>query len=142
MRIDINSDVDKFQTSTVKGFTGKQILFIGIALLIGGSIGILLHFVAHLPLIISTYIAIPFVVPFGLAGFYNRGGMDFFTIVKKIYEHITLPLLVFKSTELAMGVPAVKILSKSERKKLRRKIKKDAAIEIKNKRKEERKQSK
>lgn len=99
MKIEINSDIDKYKETIALGLNAKQMVFSILAL--GVGTGIVLGLYNIVGMTAAVYIAIPFVAPIGLAGFYNFRGMSFFEVTKNRlnYSFHNRPLLYHSVNE-------------------------------------------
>ena len=81
--IDINRDLmdDEYDVGIFKGFKGREILFMALAVIVGGG-GILL-LSQYIPLLLAVYMGAPLSLGIGYMGFYNKHGMIFTEMVKK-----------------------------------------------------------
>lgn len=80
MVIEINKNIDNYKESVVLGLSARQLVYSVLSVVAGGGIVLLLY--RHVGLTVSTYIAIPVVVPIAMTGFYSYHGMTFLEMMK------------------------------------------------------------
>lgn len=80
MVIEINKNIDNYKESVVLGLSARQLVYSVLSVVAGGGIVLLLY--RHVGLTVSTYIAIPVVVPIAMTGFYSYHGMTFMEMMK------------------------------------------------------------
>ena len=85
MIIEINKDIESYQESVVLGFTGKQLIFSVLSMVVGG--GLILFLYPYVGLTASAYIAIPVVAPIALGGFYTFNGMNFYEYLRRTFHY-------------------------------------------------------
>ena len=96
--IEINKDIEKYKESVALGLTARQMIYSIIALLVGGSIVLLLY--PYIGLTGSAYVAIPVVAPIALTGFYSYNGMTFMEVMRlKLHFLFNNRALPYISTE-------------------------------------------
>lgn len=85
MKIEINSDIDKYKETVALGLNAKQMVFSLLTLIVGiGVVTLLYQFVG---LTAAVYIAVPICAPLGMAGFYNYRGMSFWEVNKRRFQY-------------------------------------------------------
>ena len=80
MVIEINKNIDNYKESVVLGLSARQLVYSVLSVVAGGGVVLLLY--RHVGLTVSTYIAIPVVVPIAMTGFYSYHGMTFLEMMK------------------------------------------------------------
>lgn len=82
-RIDINRDIadDEYDVGIFKGFKGRELVFMGLAVVVGG--GVILILSQYFPMLLAVYIGSPLSLGIGYMGIYKKHGMTFMEMLKK-----------------------------------------------------------
>lgn len=91
MKIDINSDIEKFNEGVVLGLSLRQTIFSGITVLVGLGFILYTNLVLGWHILISAYAVVPIAGPIAFLGFYKKKGLELSEI---IFSHRKLKKLV------------------------------------------------
>lgn len=82
LSIDTCNDIEKYEESVVAGLNAQKSICAVIAVACGGVFGLLLGFIAHLPMMVCVYGATPITCVIIVVGFYEKDGMNFIQAAK------------------------------------------------------------
>lgn len=107
MNIPINKDInEEYKSDLWKGFTGRQLLFISIALCCGTGMILLCYGVIHIPITYAVYLGMPVCIPIIMAGFWHFQGLTFCEFLKVRREVKKNSLYTYQSTENHYDFPS------------------------------------
>ncbi len=122
MNIPINKDFEReYQEDVWRGFSLRQLIFLGIGVCIGASIVLFAYFYLGFPIQACVYLGVPAMAPALVAGFYTYQGMTILEYVKVILYEKKTEVLIWEAGE--MICPDLKTQSKltcSEKRKKRK----------------------
>ena len=96
MNIDINDNFEEYHEDFIKGLNKREALYVGLMIVVGAAVYMTAFMVFHAPSVVCTYAVIPFVLPFGLIGFYKIRGMTIPEWLKRRRELNSVPFYVYK----------------------------------------------
>lgn len=100
MDIKINKDIAKeYPDDLYKGFSIRQILCIGTAMVLGGGTVLLLYYVVGLNIHIAVYGAFPLAAPVILAGFIHYKGMPLIDAFREWVRLADQPVMAYEAQE-------------------------------------------
>ena len=94
-----SENIEELKDDFAKGFSLRECVFfiLGVMILVAGII--ICYVFADIPLILSVYIAIPFVVPVVLTGFANINNLSLMEIIKTKLKNVFRHPYIFESYE-------------------------------------------
>lgn len=99
LNIQINKDIESYNSDVWKGLSGRQIVYGLLTMLIGGGIIIVCTELAAFSLSAAVYMAVPFALPIALQGFVSINHMTMTEIVKRKIQIAFGRPITFESTE-------------------------------------------
>lgn len=125
MKINMNKDFETaFQSTAFKGFTWKEILTAGIALIAMGGIAAAVWYVTRLPIDVCVYFGIPVMIPIIGVGMLRYQGISMWGLMKEMwymYRTRELPYEAEECSENGLPVFTMKKNTIPKKKKYRKK---------------------
>ncbi len=100
LSININKDVEQYQESVLAGFNASQFITIVLGVGVFGGAFALLHYGAHIPMMVCVYLSLVPAIPIILLGFGSKNGMSFFERLRRTLNRKKIPLF-YEATESA-----------------------------------------
>lgn len=121
MKIDINDDFDAaFQNEIFAGFSLKQCIAAGVGLAAGFGSAAVLWYHTGLPIVQCTYIVVPVMIPFCVAGFFTYQEKSPVKILKEIWFVHQTERLSYQAAEQPEKIGRVFSMKRNISKKKRR----------------------
>lgn len=96
MQIETNKNIDTYKDDFFKGLTLQQTVAAVAVLISAGSSFAVFYILVGLPMSISIYCALPFALPFAVAGFLKIRGMSPYVYLQKKHKVAAQPVFVRK----------------------------------------------
>ena len=101
MNIPINKDLEEeYKSEWIKGFTHREIIFVGVSILIIAGAGFLIWWLTEVPPDVCIYIGLPFGFPTLLLGFKKIQGLTIDAYLKEMLYEWKTRELIYDAEEL------------------------------------------
>ncbi|MCI8835258.1 MAG: PrgI family protein [Ruminococcus sp.] len=102
MKIDMNKDFEQeFEATVIKGMTGREVLFGGLAFVLAALLVIVIWRVTDLPINICVYLGIPVMVPVTALGILKYQGATMMELFRDIRYYWRTRCLAYEAEERA-----------------------------------------
>lgn len=121
MKIDMNIDFEQeFETPVLKGMTGREVLFGGLAFVFAALLVVIMWRVTGLPINICVYLGIPVMVPVAALGVLKYQGATMWELFQEIRYYLATRCLSYEAEE-RNGTDRIFSVNKSKRRKEQKK---------------------